>query len=101
AGVAELVDQPGDDFASTSRPAARPQRRAENDPEVKALDPLRRPVRGELFRADAPHLFRVGLEEDAEEARTELIPHPVFQVPRILYRLNRSEERRVGKQSRG
>src|SRR5437879_5239715 len=55
--------------------------------EVKCVPPW---VSGlpSFVRADAPHLFRVGLEEDAEEARTELIPHPVFQVPRILYRLN-------------
>src|SRR5207302_6806058 len=59
------------------------QRAADHDPEVEALDPLGGPVGGQLTRADTPDLFRVGLEEDAEQPPAELVAHPVLQRLRI------------------
>ena len=90
--VAELVDQRGHDLAPLAGLALRQQRAANDDPEVEALDPLRRPVGRQLFRADAPHLFRVGLEEDAVEAPAELVAHPLFERPRVLDREHASPE---------
>ena len=47
--------------------------------QVEALDPLRRPVGGDLLAAHPPDLFGVGLEEDAEQAAAKLVAHPVFE----------------------
>src|SRR5258708_39197249 len=85
--ITELVDQSGHDLAATLGSTAGDERAAQNEPEVEALDALGRPVRGELLGADAPYLFRVRLEEDAEEAPAELVPHRVFEALRILDRL--------------
>src|SRR5437879_9372462 len=85
--VAEPVDQRGDDLAAPAGLATGQQRAAQNDPEVEAFDPLRRPVGGQLLGADAPYLFRVGLEEDAEQAPAELVADPILERLRILHRL--------------
>src|SRR5882672_12504301 len=88
AWVAELVDQRRDDLASIFRRSAWEQRAANHQPEVQALDALRRPVGGQLLGADPPYLFRVGLEEDAEEPPPELVPHPVLEASGVLYRVD-------------
>src|SRR5437016_7298574 len=85
--VAEPVDQRGDDLAAPAGLAAGQQRAAQNDPQVEAFDPLRRPVGGQLLGADAPYLFGVGLEEDAEQAPAELVADPILEGLRILDRL--------------
>src|SRR5258708_2696491 len=85
--IAKLVDQGGDDLPATLGSAARNEGASHNEPEVEALDALSRPVCGQLLGADAPHLFCVRLEEDAEKAKAELVAHPVFEALRILHRL--------------
>src|SRR5438270_10859751 len=85
--VPELVDQSGHDLAAAAGPAAGQQRAAQDNPQVETLDPLRRPIGGQLFGADAPHLFGVGLEEDAEQAPPELVADPILKRSRILDRL--------------
>src|SRR5258708_3700907 len=85
--IAELVDQGGDDLAATLGSTARNEGASHNEPEVEALDALSRPVCGQLLGADAPHLFCVRLEEDAEKAKAELVAHPVFEALRILHGL--------------
>src|SRR4029077_18567096 len=84
ARIAKPVDQGRDDVAAAARPPARQQRGPQHDPQVKTLDALRRPVRGQLPGADAPYLFRVRLEEDAEQAPAELVADPVLQGARVL-----------------
>ncbi len=85
--IAKFVDQRGDDLAAIPGSAARDEGAAQNEPEVEALDALSRPVGGELLGADAPYLFCVRLEEDAEEAPSKLVAHPVLEALRILDRL--------------
>src|SRR5216684_4219284 len=85
--IAELVDQGGDDLAAILGSTAGNERAAQNEPEVEALDALSRPVCGQLLGADAPYLFCICLEEDAEEAPAELVAHPVSETLRILDRL--------------
>src|SRR2546423_7494696 len=82
--VSEAIDQRGHDLAATRRLPIREQRAAQHDPQVQALDALRGPVGRQLLGADAPNLFRVSLEEDAEQAPAELVAHPVLESPRIL-----------------
>src|SRR5260370_40047632 len=84
--IAELVDQRCDDLAATLGSTAGNERAPHNEPEIEALDALSRPVCGQLLGADAPYLFCVRLEEDAEEAPAELVAHPVFEALRILHR---------------
>src|SRR5262245_13368529 len=84
AGVAEAIDESGHDLAALFRRAFGQQRAADHHPEVEALDALCRPVRRELFGADAPHLFGVGLEEDAVQPPAELVAHPVLEGLRVL-----------------
>src|SRR5258708_31607835 len=85
--IAKLVDQGGDALPATLGSAARNEGASHNEPEGEALDALSRPVCGQLLGADAPHLFCVRLEEDAEKAKAELVAHPVFEALRILHRL--------------
>src|SRR2546423_2829310 len=82
--VSEAIDQRRHDLAATLRLSIREQRAAQHDPQVEALDALCRPVGRKLFGADAPNLFRVGLEEDVEKAPPELGAHPVLERPRLL-----------------
>src|SRR5260370_34139248 len=84
--IAKLVDQGGDDLAATLGSTAGNERAPQNKPEIEALDALSRPVCGQLLGADAPYLFCVRLEEDAEKAKAELVAHPVFEALRILHR---------------
>src|SRR5256714_14063788 len=84
--VSEAIDQRGHDLAATLRLPIREQRAADHDPQVEALDALRGPVRRQLLGADAPHLFGVGLEEDAVQAPPELVAHPLLERPRVLDR---------------
>src|SRR5258708_4029199 len=84
--IAELVDQSGDDLAATLGSTAGNERAPHNEPEIEALDALSRPVCGQLLGADAPYLFCVRLEEDAEAAPADLVPHPAFEALRSLHR---------------
>lgn len=45
----------------------------------EVLDPLRRPLRLQIRTRDAPHLLRIGLEEDEEQAAAETIRDPVLE----------------------
>src|SRR5260370_28083090 len=85
-GLPEPVDQRGHHIAPIARTAPRHQRTLQDQPQVDALDALRRPVRRELLGADTPHLLRVGLEQDAEKTPPELVPHPVLEASRIADR---------------
>src|SRR5450759_3330308 len=85
--ISELIDQRRDDLAAVSGRPARDQRAAKHEPEVEALDSLGGPVGGQLLGADAPNLFCVRLEEDAEETPSELVANPVLEALRILHRL--------------
>src|SRR2546428_2390549 len=88
AWIPEAVDQRGHQAASIGRAAVRQEGALQDEPHVEALDALRRPVCGQLLGADAPHLLRVGLEEDVVEAPAELVPHPVLEASRIPNRLD-------------
>ena len=77
--VTEPVDQGRDQVAAPAWPAARQQRAAHSSPEVEAFDSLGGPICRQLLGADAPDLFRVGLEEDVVQTPAELVPDPVFQ----------------------
>ncbi len=52
----------------------------------QVLDPLRRPVGGDLGGRDAPDLLGVGLEEDAVEPAPEAGRHPSLQVALVARR---------------
>jgi len=51
--------------------------------ERQALDPLRRPIGGDLAAAHPPHFFGVGLKEDAEQALAKLVGDPIFKGLRV------------------
>src|SRR5688572_649096 len=45
----------------------------------EALDPLSRPVRGDLLTAHAPYLFRIGFEKDIEKPLPKPIAYPILK----------------------
>ena len=47
--------------------------------ERQALDPLRRPIGGNLAAAHPPHFLGVGLEKNAEQALAKLVGDPVLK----------------------
>ena len=46
----------------------------------RSLNALRRPFGADLGARDAPHFFRVGLEEDFEQSLAEAVGHPLLEV---------------------
>src|SRR5216684_2285165 len=80
ARVAEGLDERLDDLAAQLAP--RQERAERGRREGQALDPLRRPVGGDLLAGHAPHLLGVGLEEDLEEPPAELGDHPILEAAR-------------------
>src|SRR5262245_5736745 len=51
----------------------------DSNAEIKTLDALCRPVRGNLVARHSPHLFSIGSEENREELLAELIAHPFVE----------------------
>src|SRR5260370_38714674 len=85
--IAKLVDQCRDDGAAALWALALGKQCAlDGLAEVQSFDALRGPIRGELFRTDAPHLLAVGFEKNREEPVAELIAPPFFSGLGILDR---------------
>ncbi len=97
-GIPEAVDQGRDQVAAIGGLAVREKRALQYEPQVKAFDALRGPIRRELFGADPPYLLCVGLEEDVVEPPAELVSGPVLEVAgHAADRLDRSQvPERVG-----
>ena len=89
AGILERLDERLD-LLAVGRTASGCDRVAQRvrhgAPQVEALDALRRPVGRDLVAAHAPHLLRVGLEEDGEQALAELVGDPVVEALGVLGR---------------
>ena len=84
--IAEGVDQRLHNLLAVFEAFAGKQRVLDRRTERQALDPLRRPIGGNLSAAHPPHLLGVGLEEDTEQALAKLVGDPVFKGLRVARR---------------
>src|SRR5688572_23313890 len=78
-GIAKCVKQCLDDLLAAAAGSPGKQAVHYRPSERKPLDALRRPIRRDLPAAHAPDLLGVGLEEDIEEPRAELVTYPVLE----------------------